>query len=79
MIEALKSMFISYLKADEGRRSHLSEVAFAASENLEAVSDGCVSISVVAMKEQEGGWDGVSSDHEFAVRKRVTHCDVFHF
>lgn len=79
MIEVLKSMFITYLRADEGRRSHLSEVAFAASENLEAVSDGCVSISVVVMKEQEGGRDGVSSGHEFAVRKKVTHCDVFHF
>lgn len=51
----------------------------AASENWEAVSDRCVSISVAAMKEQEGGWDGVSSDHEFAVRKKVTHCEVFHY
>lgn len=77
MMEALLSMFIAYLRADEGRRSHLSEVAFSASENLEAVPDGCVSIGVVAMKEQEG--DGmVSADHGFAVRKKVTHCEAFH-
>lgn len=76
LMEALKSMFITYLRADEGRRSHLSEVC-GFWENLEAVSGGCVSISVVAMKEQEGGWVGVSADHGFA-NKKVTHGEVFH-
>lgn len=33
----LKSMFITYLRADEGKKSSLSEVAVAASETLEAV------------------------------------------
>lgn len=47
-------------------------------ENLEAVSDGCVSISVVAMKEQGERWDGVSADPGFAEKKKVTHCEVFH-
>lgn len=73
----LKSVFITYLEADEGRRSSLSEVAFAASENLEAVFDGCISIGAVAVKEQDGEWAGVSADRGFAVVKRMTRCEAF--
>lgn len=45
--------------------------------NLEAVSDGCISIDAVAMKEQDGEWAGVSANHGFAVRKRMTRCEAF--
>lgn len=40
MMGVLKSIFIACLRADEGKTSHLSEVSFAASENLEGVPIG---------------------------------------
>lgn len=77
MMGVLKSMFITYLRTDEGRRSCLSEMAFAASENLKAVSDGGISIGAVAMKEQDGEQAGVSADCGFAVGRSMTCCEAF--
>ena len=70
-------MFVIYLRADEGRRSCQSKVAFAAAENLEAVSDGCVWIGAVAVKAQDGEHGGVSADHGFTVGKRMTCWEGF--
>lgn len=77
MTGVLRSMFTTYLRGNEGRRSCLSEVAFAASENLEAVSAGHISTGAVAVKEQRGEQTGVSADHGFAVGKRMTPCEAF--
>lgn len=52
-------------------------MAFAASENLEAVSDGCLLIGALAVKEQDGEQAGVSAYCSFALRKRMTHCGAF--
>lgn len=59
MTGVLRSVFTTYLRGNEGRRSCLSEVAFAASENLAAVSAGHVWTGAVAVKEQGGEQPGV--------------------
>lgn len=74
---SVKIHVYNLFKREWGEEELSVKVAFAASENLEAISAGHISTGAVAVKEQSGEQAGVSADHGFAVGKRMTPCEAF--
>lgn len=74
----LKSLFITYLRADEGKRRRLLEVGLLLLRTWKQfLTAACVWVSSVAVKRQDGeGAEVCKPDHDFTGGRR-TRCKAF--